>query len=134
MVERVTCAGTKPNGERCSVAPLRDDAFCFWHSPDHANDAAEARRLGGLRRRREKTVEGAYELDGLGTVEQIRRLVEIAAVDALGLENSVARGRILIAAALAATKLLEVGELAERLENLEDRIVPFDIAAMVDNP
>jgi hypothetical protein len=39
--------------------------------------------------------------------------------DALGLENSVARARVMIAAALAATKLLETGELAERLAVLE---------------
>ena len=131
MVAGITCAAAKQDGERCTVAPLRGDTFCFWHSPDHATEAAEARRLGGLRRRREKTVEGAYDYDGLGSVEQIRRLVEIAAVDALGLENSVARGRILIAAAHAATRLLEIGELEERLTNLEDRMVPLDLPAIV---
>jgi hypothetical protein len=38
---------------------MRDVAFCFWHAPGNEEEVAEARRLGGLRRRREKTVSGA---------------------------------------------------------------------------
>lgn len=81
------------------------------HSPDHDVEAAEARRLGGLRRRRERTVSVAYDLAGLGSVADIRRVLEIATIDALGLENSIARTRVLVAVALAAARLLEVTEL-----------------------
>jgi hypothetical protein len=38
-------------------------------------------------------------------------VLEIAVLDALGLDNSIARSRILIAASLAAARLLEVDEL-----------------------
>jgi hypothetical protein len=72
---------------------MRDSLRCFWHAPDREEDATEARRLGGLRRRRERTVSGAYDFAGLGSVESIRRILEIATLDALGLENSVARTR-----------------------------------------
>ena len=91
----------------------------MWHSPDHTAEAAEARRLGGLRRRRERTVSVAYDFAGLGSAESIGRVIEIATLDALGLENSIARCRVLIAAALAASRLLEVGELEARLAALE---------------
>jgi len=37
----------------------------------------------------------------------------------LGLDNSIARSRVLIAAAMAATNLLKVGEFEERLAALE---------------
>jgi len=30
---------------------MKGEDFCFWHSPEHAEEAEEARRLGGLRRR-----------------------------------------------------------------------------------
>ena len=93
--------------------------WCLWHDPDHAQEAAEARRLGGLRRRRERTVAVAYDLEGLESVPQIRRVLEIATTDTLSLENSVARNRALIASATAAAKLLETGELEERVESLE---------------
>ena len=101
---------------------MREGPFCFWHTPEREEDAAEARRLGGLRRRRERTVSGAYDFAGLATIESIRRILEIAVLDVLGLENSIARARLLISGALAAAKLLEAGELADRLAELEDAI------------
>jgi hypothetical protein len=113
------CLGQLPDGRRCRSWPIRGEPYCLWHSPDREEEAAEARRLGGLRRRREKTVSGAFDLAGLDTVQSIRRLVEIAAIDSLGLENSIARSRTLISAALAAAKLLEVGELEARIAQLE---------------
>ncbi len=85
---------------------------------------AENRRRGGLRRRREGAVSSAYDFEGLESVENIRRVLEIATIDGLALDNSVARCRVLIAAGLAATRLLEVGELQERLEALEGAVIP----------
>jgi hypothetical protein len=119
MLGKRACRAVLADGRLCPATPLRDEPFCFWHSPDHSAEAAEARRLGGLRRRREKTVSGAYDFAGLGSVESIGRIIEIATIDALGLENSIARCRVLIAAALAASRLLEVGELEARLAALE---------------
>ena len=113
------CAGSLPDGRSCRAWPLRGDPYCLWHSPDKEEEAAEARRLGGLRRRREKTVAGAYDFAGLGSIDSIRRILEIAVLDVLGLENSIARARLLISGGLAAAKLLETGELEDRLAVLE---------------
>jgi hypothetical protein len=118
----VTCAGELPDGRRCRSWPIRGELYCLWHSPDREDEAAEARRLGGLRRRREKAVSGAYDFEGLDSVQAIRRILEIATLDALGLENSIVRARVLISAALAAAKLLETGELEARIESLEAAI------------
>ena len=109
MVGRA-CTFEPSGGRPCRARPLRDEPYCFWHSPDHTQEAAEARRLGGLRRRREKTITSVYELEGLGSVDGIRRVLDIAVADALALENSIARSRVLISAAIAAVKLLEVAE------------------------
>ena len=103
----------------CQAAPVKDGDHCFWHSPEYAEDVAEARRLGGLRRRREVAVSGAYEVNGLETVGDLRRLLVIAALDTLGLENSIARARTLGYLVGVAGKLLETGELEERLAALE---------------
>ncbi len=100
-------------------SPLLLDRFCLWHSPEREDEAADARRLGGLRRRREKAVSGAYDVAGLDSIQSIRRILEIATIDTLGLENSVVRSRTLISAAVAAAKLLETGELEARLAVLE---------------
>ena len=119
---RSTCSFRKPNGQRCRAAPLTDQEYCFWHSPEHAEEVAEARRLGGFRKRREAAVIGAYDLEGLETVAGLRRLLEIAVVDTLGLENSVSRSRTLTYQVMVAAKLLETGELEQRIAFLEDAV------------
>jgi hypothetical protein len=85
---------------------------------------AEARRLGGLRRRREGTVAVAFDFEGLANVPQIRRLIEVAAYDTLGQENSIARSRALAYLAQIAARLLEAGELEERLQAVEAALGP----------
>ena len=103
----------------CQAAPIKEGEHCFWHSPEYAEDVAEARRLGGLRRRREVAVSGAYEFAGLESVGGIRRILEVAVLDTLGLETSIARARTLAYLAMTAIKLLETGELEDRVAHLE---------------
>jgi hypothetical protein len=119
-----TCSAKNERGEPCRQAPLRDSEYCFWHSPEHAEQAAEARRLGGLRRRRENITAGAYDFDGLRDVGSIRRLLDIAVIDTLSLENSVARSRALAHLSQVALKTHEVSELAERVQAIEAVIRP----------
>ncbi len=116
------CSFRKESGEVCGAPPLLEGEFCFWHEPERAQEVAEARRLGGLRRRKEQTVASAYDFQGLGTVTEIRRLVEVAAVDTLSLENSLGRSRALAYLAQVSVNLLEKGELESRLEALEDTL------------
>ena len=118
MVGRA-CSARNEDGDPCGARPLREGEFCLLHEPERAEEVAEARRLGGQRRRRERVVSGAYDFDGLGTVDSIRRLVEVAVIDTLGLENSVSRNRTLAYLAQTAVKLLEAGEFEERLASLE---------------
>jgi hypothetical protein len=113
------CKSSNSGGKPCRAPPLHEGEFCLAHAPDHADEVAEARRLGGLRRRRERVASGIYDLDGLDTAAGVRRLLEIAVVDTLSLENSVARSRALAYLAMVAVKLWEVGEFEERLRSLE---------------
>jgi hypothetical protein len=119
MVARRSCAFVMPDGQACRAGPQRDRPYCFAHDPERAADAAEARRLGGLRRRKEGTIAVAYDLPGLDTVVGIRRLLDIVVTDGVGLDNGIPRLRVLISTAVAAMNLLKVGELEERLAALE---------------
>jgi len=116
------CSALNQSRQQCGQAPILDSDFCFWHSPEHAEEAAEARRLGGLRRRKERTVASAYDFEGLETVSHIRRLIEVAVVDTLSLENSVARSRSLAYLAQVSVNLLEKGSLDDRLRALEEAV------------
>ena len=118
------CAGRQRDGRQCGAWPIRGEAHCLWHSPEREDEAGEARRLGGLRRKRERTVVGAYHIDGLGSIEDLRRILEIVAVDTLSLDNGIARSRALIALVGVGAKLLEVGELAARIAILEAALGP----------
>lgn len=113
------CAHQGKDGLPCGATPQVDRPFCFWHDPERQEEAAEARRLGGLRRKREHAVAGAYDFQGLASVEQLRRVLEIAILDTLALDNGVARNRTLGSLAMTALKALEVGELEVRVAALE---------------
>jgi hypothetical protein len=123
MQAKRPCRALTNRGQPCRGQALPEGEFCLFHDPAHATEQAESRRLGGLRRKREILTRGAYELESLHTVEDIRRLLDIATLDTLGLENSIARNRTLIAATMAALKLLELGELEERVRSLEAAVV-----------
>lgn len=111
-------------GQPCRQAPLRDEEFCFWHSPTHAEAAAEARRAGGLNKRRERTLAAVYEFEGLESVDQVRRLFEIAGFEALALPAGPNKCRILVQVGLAGLKVLSVGDHEERLQDVEAVLGP----------
>ena len=113
------CSYLMPNGRPCRATPLRDEAHCFWHSPETAEEAAEARRVGGLHRRKKKTVSAIYGFHGLRTIEDLQSLLETAAVETMALENTIARNRTIGGFISVGAKLIEVGDLEARLALLE---------------
>jgi hypothetical protein len=116
------------DGRLCRAAPLLGEEYCLFHHPERQEDAAEIRKLGGLRRRKEYTVAGAYAFEGLSSVPAIRRLLEVAALDALSLETSVARVRALAYLAQTALRCLETADLEERVHALEAALSSRDRA------
>ena len=60
----------------------------------------------------------------MDTVGGVRRVLEIVTFDGLGMEISIARGRLLVSTMQAATKLLETGELEQRVAELESILKP----------
>ena len=116
------CRAIAHGGRPCQAPPLRDEDFCRMHSPEHAEAVTDARRLGGQRRRRDATVATVYDFDGITSVEQIRRVVEVGVLGALELENSLSRSRTLGYLAQVALRTLEVGEFEDRLAVLESAI------------
>ncbi|MBI2859178.1 MAG: hypothetical protein HYX90_08880 [Chloroflexi bacterium] len=99
------------------------------HSPEHAQEIQEARKLGGARRKREVTLAGAYEVEGVGSVQDVQRILQIALLETLAMENSMSRNRTLIYLAMAALKALEAGSHEERIVALEKAIKDRRIAS-----
>ena len=124
MVGPATCKATNARGEPCGATLMHESDYCVFHDPEHADAMKEARRLGGMRRRKEATLAVAYDFEGLDTIPEIRRLVEVAAMDALSLDNSLGRVRALAYLAQVSASLLEKGELADRVQALEAALEP----------
>jgi hypothetical protein len=116
------CSALTVAGKPCGATAMRDADTCFWHSPEHAEEARRARQLGGQRRRREAAVGGAYDLEGVTTLADIRRLLEIAATDTL--PNSLARNRTLGGLAQIALRVHLAAEQDARLTILEATVLP----------
>lgn len=113
------CTFAMPDGRACRATPLRDAPFCFWHSPDTADELAEARRTGGYHRRKKRAVATIYGFNGLRTIEDLQTLLETASIETMALDNSIARNRTISGFVAIGAKLLETGDLAERLAALE---------------
>jgi hypothetical protein len=123
------CKARTTKGEPCGGTPLRESDFCVFHDPDHSDVVQEARRAGGQRRKREATLATAYDFQGLTSIADIRRLIEVAAFDALGLDNNINRVRALGYLAQVATALLEKGEMEDRLQAVEAALGPRVVAS-----
>jgi hypothetical protein len=123
MVGRA-CTCQMPEGRACRATPLRDQPFCFWHSPETSEELTEARRMGGLHRRKKRTVATIYGFGGLRSIEDHQALLETITVETLGLENSIARNRALTAIVATGAKLIELGDLATRVAAIEATLGP----------
>ena len=98
---------------------MRDEPYCFWHAPETAEEVAEARRLGGLHRRKKKAVAAIYGVGGLRTIDDLHGLLETVIIETMTLENSIGRNRAVAGMIATGVKLAETGELAERIAALE---------------
>lgn len=56
---------------------------------------------------------------GLRTIEDLQALLETVAIETMALDNSIARNRTISGFVAIGAKLLETGDLAERLAALE---------------
>jgi hypothetical protein len=113
------CTAAREDGSPCGATRRRDVSFCFWHDPASAPEAAEARRLGGIGRRRESAVAIAYDVSGVATLEELARILEIATLETLALPNSIGRSRTLVDIVRAGLEVREAGQLEARLAALE---------------
>jgi len=122
------CQAAGRDGRPCKAAPLVDGVLCFFHAPETAPEAAEARRVGGLKRRREKTVEVVYGLDGLDGVARLGRVLDFVILETLRLDNGLGRNRTLVLEVRAGMELLRSTDHEVRLAALERLLLRKDVA------
>ena len=102
------------------MAPLEGRTFCWAHDPANRGKAAEARRQGGVNRRRSKAAPG--DAPRLRDVPSVQGILEQAVADTLALENSVQRTRTVAYLATVLLSALEKSDFEQRLSDLEARL------------
>ena len=110
----VRCAGIKRDGGRCTVVVGSGQTHCYQHDPERSEERRRNASRGGKSK-------------GNGELADLKRQVKDLAKDVL--DGKADRGRAAVANQLYNTlirameqerKLRELGELAERLEALEE--------------
>jgi hypothetical protein len=122
------CQAAGRDGRPCKAAPLVDGVLCFFHAPETAPEAAEARRVGGLKRRREKTVEVLYGLDGLDGVARLGRVLDFVILETLRLDNGLGRNRTLLLAVRAGMEFVRSTDHEARLTAVETPLLLSEAA------
>jgi hypothetical protein len=118
----VCCEAITESGELCRMPRLKDSAYCFTHDPRRRAERIEARRRGGRRTARVREQSSSSEAAPLETVDDVRRLLSLAAGDVRAMPPSIARARTAAYVAGAALKLLELSTMEQRIRELEQRL------------
>ena len=112
------CAGIKRDGGRCTVVVGAGKQHCYAHDPDRVDE-----------RKRNASRGGKSKAAGGGELADLKRQARELAADVL--EGNVETGRAAVANQIYNTliraveqerKNLETGELAERLEAIEEML------------
>lgn len=113
------CTHIMLDGRPCGATRRRAVPFCWVHDPDASEEAAQARSLGGQRRRRERILAATYDLTGVSTPDELTRIVEIATHETLAERSSLARARTLLLAARTGLEVRIETVIEARLRTLE---------------
>ena len=113
----MNCQSTNVKGLPCS-AHASDTGYCFMHDPTKGHTRALARRNGGLKSKMPHYAD-ASKLPEVTVIGDVVTLLNYTLVEAAGLDNSIARGRLLVAIAHGYIEAFKVGELQTRMEAVE---------------
>lgn len=113
------CSAKTKKGRMCQAKPLKGRKYCFTHDPANGKARAMARRLGGKRRRVGHTGDTSKIPSQVRTLSDVLSVLDYALLEAMPLENSTQRGRLLVAICSAFVNAIQIGEFESRLTAIE---------------
>lgn len=111
------CKAPTRKGTPCPNA-AGASGYCFTHDPAKVAERAAARRAGGQARNTPHS-DAAKPPAQVRTLDQVLALLDYATAEAVVMENSVLRGRLLVQLAGAYTEAIKTGEFEQRLAAIE---------------
>ena len=124
------CAAKKSDGTPCLAYPVNDSDRCFHHDPASADEAANARQLGGQRRRQQAAIAETFAIDGLETKDDLLGVLETVLYDTLSEPPSNNRTNAVVRILKLAFDLQRSRDGDERLSQLERAVAQDQQAHM----
>ncbi len=113
------CKAITIRGEPCKSWAIGAGEYCYTHDPTRAVERAAARKKGGYRRQTPHQGNLANVPHQVRSLDDVLGVLDYALAEALPLENSIARGRLIVAIANAFMETIKTGELEGRILALE---------------
>ncbi len=112
------CKGKTTRGP-CKAQALQGGRYCFTHDPASGKARATARKLGGMRNRTPHAGQADILPATVATISDATKILDYTLAEIIPMENSIARGRLLIALVAGYINAFEIGELENRLAAIE---------------
>jgi len=113
------CKAKTQSGQVCRSQAIKDSQYCFIHDPAQGEARAQARKKGGERRRVPHAGNPESIPSQVRTIDDVLKVLDYALAEAMPLENSIQRGRLIVAIAGAFVEAIKTGELEQRLAAIE---------------
>ena len=113
------CQAKTKTGKPCSVPALTGRPYCFTHSPETRRAQAEARKRGGESRHTPHFADLSILPAKVESLQDAHGLLTYTLAEVVGMDNSIARARVLLALFDSFVKSFEIGELEKRIQALE---------------
>ncbi|MEK6753467.1 MAG: hypothetical protein AABZ00_14515 [Chloroflexota bacterium] len=116
------CRSKTTSGQACQAQAIKGSKFCFTHDPASGAARAKARKIGGQRNRTPHAGNPETMPAKVRTIEDVLAVLDYALAESMPLENSIQRGRLLVAICGAFIDAIKTGELERRLMAIESAL------------
>lgn len=115
---KLVCKEMKAGGTQCR-AYASESGFWFMHDAAKGRERALARRNGGLSTKKPHNADASLIPSNVRSIDGVLTILNYALQESVILDNSIARGRLLVAICHGFIEALKVGEFEKRLEAVE---------------
>ena len=113
------CKAKTNSGEPCKAQALQTGRYCFTHDPASGAARALAHKKGGKRNRTAHGGQAEALPATVTNISEAMKILDYALAEIIPMENSIARGRLLIALVAGYINAFQVGELENRIMAIE---------------
>ena len=114
-IEMSRCTAQTASGQPCQARALKGGNLCFFHSSDQQHARSQARQHGGQRQRVDHAGDRSKLPAEVRTVEHVLAVLDYTLMETLASENSIQRGRLIVALAGAYMEAFKAGDFDNRL-------------------